>query len=75
MVSDAAIARQINDLMLDLFHRVEESVCEVKEQCPAHESEAYIKATAPVVGAIVMDVLEPLYRQHPELKPHNWDDD
>jgi hypothetical protein len=34
---------------------------------------AYQTATGRIVGAILMDVLEPLYIRHPELKPTNWD--
>jgi hypothetical protein len=34
---------------------------------------AYQTATGRIVGAILMDVLEPLYLRHPELKPANWD--
>ena len=74
MIKDATIAKQISDLMLDIFSRVHASVTEVKKTCSQEEVAAYLKATAHVVGPIVMDVLEPLYQAHPALKPHNWDD-
>jgi hypothetical protein len=73
MISNASVAKQINELMLDLFRRIDESVATVKEQCPPEEAVAYQKAVGRVAGPIVMDVLEPLYKQNPSLKPLNWD--
>lgn len=72
MISDPQIATQISRLMLDIFRQVDESLALVRERCPPEEVAAYQKATGLVAGPIVMDVLEPLYRRHPELKPGNW---
>jgi hypothetical protein len=74
MISNAAIAKQISELMLDIFSRIDASLEKVKKACPAEEVAAYRRATSHLVGPIVTDVLEPLYRAHPALKPHNWDD-
>ncbi len=73
MISDPVIARHISDLMLEMFRQVDESVGHVRERCSPDEASAYQRATAPLAGAIVMDVLGPLYVRHPELKPRNWD--
>lgn len=73
MISDENIAKQISDLMLDIFQRVDASCESVKQACPPDEAAAYVKATARVVGPIVFDVLEVLYHKHPELKPDKWD--
>jgi hypothetical protein len=75
MISNSSMAREINELMLDLFRRVDESVQRVKETCPPEEAAAYQKATGRVACPIVMDVLEPLYERHPALKPPNWDEE
>jgi len=74
MISNANVAKQISDLMLDLFRRVDKSVAMVRETCTLEEAVAYQKAAGRVAGPIVMDVLEPLYDKHSALKPHNWDD-
>ena len=73
MLSNPDVARQISDLMMDIFTRVHESVEMVQETCGADEAGRYGKATAKLVGAVVMDVLEPLYEKNPSLKPSNWD--
>jgi hypothetical protein len=74
MISNREIAQQISELMLDIFRRVDESVTMVKSTCQIEEAAAYSKAVGRIAGAIVMDVLEPLYEENPALKPHNWDD-
>jgi len=73
MISDSGTAKQISDLMQDVFCRLDESVAVVKQTCSPEEAAAYSKAVGRVVGPIVMDVLEPLYERHPFLKPSNWD--
>ena len=73
MLSKPDVARQISDLMMDIFTRVHQSVEMVQQTCSADEAARYRKATAKVVGAVVMDVLEPLYEKNPSLKPPNWD--
>ena len=74
MISNANTAKQISELMLDLFRRIDESVAMVKATCSPEEAAAYQKAVGRVAGPIVMDVLEPLYEKNPTLKPPNWDD-
>lgn len=74
MISDPATAKQISDLMMDIFVRVDESVQMVKQECSPEEAAAYVKATANIVGAIVLDVCDPLYKKHPTLAPANWDE-
>jgi len=74
MISDTDTAKQISDLMLDLFRRVDESIATIKTTCSPEEAAAYSKAAGRVACSIVMDVLEPLYQKHPSLKPRNWDE-
>lgn len=73
MISNRNIAKQVSELMLDVFRRLDESIAAVKDTCSPEEAAAYQKAVGRVVGPIVMDVLEPLYERNPTLKPPNWD--
>ena len=74
MISDDALAKQISDLMLDIFYRLDESCVTATKLCPTQEASVYRKSVGRVVGPIVLDVLQPLYNAHPELKPVNWED-
>lgn len=74
MIENPELAKQISDLMTDMFTRLSDSCDSVKKQCSEQEYKAYLKSTSRIAGAIVMDVMEPLYKAHPHLKPRNWDE-
>lgn len=73
MISNADIAKQISELMLDVFRRLDESVTTVQEGCHPDEVVLFRKSVGKVIYPILFDLLEPLYSQHPSLKPPNWD--
>ncbi len=74
MIENPIVAKQISELMTDMFTRLCDSLETVREQCSAEDHTAYIKATRRIGCGIVFDVLEPLYKKHPNLKPANWDE-
>jgi hypothetical protein len=74
-ISDRDTATKVAGLMNEAFLKVDESCSIVRETCAPEECKAFLKATAPIAGGIVMDVLEPIYDEYPELKPANWDGD
>ena len=74
MINNPETAKQISDLMMDIFTRLCDSCQSVKERCSPEEYAAYKKATARIANGIVFDVMEPLYEKNPALKPANWDD-
>ncbi|HEY3706838.1 MAG TPA: hypothetical protein VGL22_17375 [Terracidiphilus sp.] len=75
MISDKDVARQISDLMLDAFNRIEDSCELVSRSVPQQEAAAYSQAADRIIQPIVLDLLEPLFARHPDLKPAHWDDD
>jgi hypothetical protein len=75
MISDKDVARQIAELMLDTFNRIEDSCEHVTRACSAEEAAAYSDAADHIIQPLVLDILEPLFTSHPELKPAHWDDD
>ncbi len=74
MIYHPETAKQISDLMTDMFARLCDSCQAVREHCSPEEYAAYKKATARIASGIVFDVMEPLYEKNPSLKPPNWDD-
>ena len=74
MIENPDVAKQISDLMMDMFTRLSDSCDSVKRLCSEEEYKAYLKSTARIGCGIVMDVMEPLYEKHPHLKPRNWDE-
>lgn len=74
MIDNPEVAKQISELMMDIFTRLVDSCRMVEEHCSSDEYAAYKKATSRLAASIVFDVMEPLYEKHPGLKPANWDD-
>ena len=72
MIKDSIAAKQISELMMDVWIRLSDSCHQIKERCSPEEYQAYMKAMAKVTGEITFGVMEPLYEEHPELKPPNW---
>lgn len=74
MVSDPNTAKYISELMLRCLQEMTESIDTVKRTSSPDEALKYTKAIGLVTFRAVYDLLEPLYAQHPELKPPKWDD-
>jgi len=72
VIKDSIAAKQISELMMDVWIRLSDSCHQIKERCSPEEYQAYMKAMAKVTGEITFGVMEPLYEEHPELKPPNW---
>ena len=72
MIANVSIARQISELMLGISQRLDESIVLVQKACPPEEFKAYRLAVGKILGEILLETLNPLYAQHPELKPPKW---
>jgi hypothetical protein len=72
MIRNPDTARQIGDLIHEVFRRLDESAQLVKRTCSAEDFAVYNKSIGRVLGAVAMDVMEPLYADNPALKPLNW---
>jgi len=73
MITNAETAKQVRDVMLEVNHKLEESLKAVEVSCSSEEFAQYKKAIGKVVARLLFDVLEPLYEKNPTLKPPNWD--
>ena len=74
MITNAAVAKQISDLMIDLKDQMMDSLAAVKGSCSPEEYRSYHAALGRVISSILVDVLEPLYNENPALKPAGWND-
>jgi len=64
------VARHISDLMLEFGRRLDESVEIMQESCEKDELDGYRRAIGQIMGTMLLEIMNPLYAQHPELKPH-----
>jgi hypothetical protein len=68
------VAEAISKLMLEYGAKLDDSVRLVMESCSQPELESYRAAVRQIMGTMLLDVMNPLYREHPDLKPAEFED-
>ena len=69
MILNKDIAREINLLMLKIGSDIDKSIAMVKDNCTQEEFDAYRKAAGKIMGNMLLEIMNPIYKTHPELKP------
>jgi hypothetical protein len=69
VIENPDIARYVSDLLLDVNGRLIESIEKVEQNCSADELVLYRRRVGKLVNAVFEAILEPIYREHPDLKP------
>jgi hypothetical protein len=66
-------AEIVNQEMLAVAARLNESVAVLVDHLSAKDASIYKLAVAELLGAILLDFLNPIYKEHPYLKPSELD--
>lgn len=66
---DQDTARQVDHLSRNANAALNEAIRVVQSSCAPEEFEAFRLAVGKIMGAVVIDVLQPLYAAHPEIVP------
>ena len=73
MFKEKQIAEEINRVMLNVSKKLDESAFLVaNSSCSTEEKAGYIKTVGKILGIIGIDVLNNIYRCHPDLKPQEY---
>lgn len=73
MIKNQNIAQEISILMLKIGRELNSSVLKVRDNCNNDEFQVYRKAVGRIMGMILLDILNPLYDEHPNIKPDELD--
>jgi negative regulator of replication initiation len=73
MIQDEFPARQVSDLMLEYGTKLDASVAAMQSLLSEEEFIKYRRAIGRVMGAMLLDVMNPLYEMHPQMKPAQLD--
>ena len=68
------VAQKIRDEMCGTMERLEAIIALASVQCTPTEYAAVRKGIGRVMGAIVLDVMNPLFSANPEVKPAHYED-
>lgn len=69
MIENKGVAREISNLMLDFGAKLDASLILVQQKCGPEEFKRYKKVIAPIMAEMLLEVMNPLYAKHPDLKP------
>ncbi|WP_373877500.1 hypothetical protein, partial [Escherichia fergusonii] len=69
MFKDKTLAADISALMLNIGSQLDASVLYVQQACDESELNIYRSAVGEIMGRMLIDIMNPIYKQHPELKP------
>lgn len=69
MIGNEQVAKQISELMLEYGAKLDASIALVMESCPEDEFKRYRLAAGKVLGEMLLEIMNPLYAKHPDLKP------
>jgi hypothetical protein len=73
-LANDTVAKKVSDVCLKVFKELEDTVGIVEAENPAEDLKKYRNAVGTVLGALVLDVMGPLYEGHPDIKPDSWKD-
>jgi hypothetical protein len=69
---DKAAARHVTSAMLDCGRLLGESVRHVEEAATPDDFLAYREIVSRLLFTMLVEVLNPMFAEHPELKPEGW---
>lgn len=73
MIKDKEVSRHVSDVLLRYSAELNGSIAYVQDHASEEESLAYRRAMAKIMGKILFEGLNPLYRDNPELKPDGFE--
>jgi hypothetical protein len=73
MIDNEVTAAELSRLLLDVAARLDHSVELVRTTCSSDQFILYRRAIGRVMAEILLEILNPLYEQHPMLKPPELD--
>jgi hypothetical protein len=62
-------AKHVQRILNDANGRLNDALLVVKEDCSVEEFEGYRTKIGQIMGAIIVDLLQPIYVQHPDAVP------
>jgi hypothetical protein len=63
------IALEISSLMLEYGAKLDSSVALVMANGSAEEAQRYRRAVGKIMGEMLIEIMNPIYAEHPDLKP------
>jgi hypothetical protein len=69
MIKSETVAAEVSTLILEINEKLNDSICMVQDTCDEEDFKTYRQAIGRVLGEMLFQVVNPLYEDHPSLKP------
>ncbi|HSM87839.1 MAG TPA: hypothetical protein VLT16_16915 [Candidatus Limnocylindrales bacterium] len=71
MIKDIEIAEEVNQQIREACRILDESAALVRRRAPGGARD-YVVAVGRIFEAISAELLDPLYKEHPQIAPAEW---
>jgi hypothetical protein len=72
VIQDKDIARKINIILIDVARILDQSVILVKDNCSDEEFINYRRRIGIIMGEMLLEIMNQIYKQHPDLEPESF---
>jgi hypothetical protein len=66
------VASEVSTKLLEVQRQLNQTLLLIKENCEAEEFNRYRMAVANAMGTIFLELLNPIYEEHPHLAPPDY---
>lgn len=75
MIKKEKIAGEVDHTLRNVYNILNKSIRYVNENGSEAESERYRHIIGKIFYVLIFEIWEPLYQEHPRLKPADWEDE
>ena len=74
VINDKDRAKEISTALTEAFDSIGRSLVLARAACDESQLKDYNQQVGDLFYIITFKLLEPIYQQHPEIRPEGWDD-
>jgi hypothetical protein len=74
VIENPEVAAKVDIAIREAYRVLDDSAALVREQCSEEEIKNYLQQVGNVLYELIFRMMEPLYKEHPGLKPEGWTD-
>ena len=63
------VAKAVSTELLRISREINQTLCTIKDNCDEKEFKVFRRAFGRVMGYLYLDILGPIYKEHPTLTP------
>ena len=74
MINNKEVAKQTILIIKECSDRLDESITLVQDSCDPNEFQKYRKVAGRIMGSMLIDIMNPIFKEHPDIMPKELKD-